>query len=77
MRVRVELPDHPGGLEQLTAVHRSACMRISCRRRTTGVLRRALGDTIIDLTIETRGPEHVEQILQRLREAKYSFERVR
>jgi threonine dehydratase len=37
----------------------------------------ALGNTIIDLTIETRGPEHVDQILQRLTEAKYSFERVR
>lgn len=77
VRVRVELPDHPGGLEKLAgliaAVHANI-VQATHDRAYYGV---ALGNTIIDLTIETRGPEHVEQILQRLTEAKYSFERVR
>jgi threonine dehydratase len=77
VRVRVELPDHPGGLEKLAGLIaglRANIVQATHDRAYYGV---ALGNTIIDLTIETRGPEHVEQILQRLTEAKYSFERVR
>ncbi len=77
VRVRVELPDHPGGLEKLAgliAALRANIVQATHDRAYYGV---ALGNTIIDLTIETRGPEHVEQILRRLTEAKYSFERVR
>lgn len=77
VRVRVELPDHPGGLEKLAgliAALRANIVQATHDRAYYGV---ALGNTIIDLTIETRGPEHVEQILKRLTDAKYSFERVR
>jgi threonine dehydratase len=77
VRVRVELPDHPGGLEKLAGLIaglRANIVQATHDRAYYGV---ALGNTIIDLTIETRGPEHVEQILQRLADAGYSFERVR
>jgi len=77
VRVRVELPDHPGGLQKLAgliAALRANIVQATHDRTYFGV---ALGDTLIDLTIETRGPEHVEQILERLTEAGYSFERVR
>jgi threonine dehydratase len=77
VRVRVELPDHPGGLQKLAgliAALRANIVQATHDRTYFGV---ALGNTIIDLTIETRGPEQVEQILARLTEAGYSFERVR
>jgi hypothetical protein len=34
------------------------------------------GDTSIDLAMERRGPEHIEELLGALREAGYVFERV-
>src|ERR1019366_4050778 len=77
VRVRVELPDHPGGLEKLAgliAVLRANIVQATHDRTYFGV---ALGNTIIDLTIETRGPEQVEQMLERLTEEGYSYERVR
>ena len=77
VRVRVSIPDHPGGLQKLAgliAALRANIVEAAHDRTYFGV---ALGDTLIDLTIETRGPEHVEQILERLTEAGYSVERVR
>jgi hypothetical protein len=35
-----------------------------------------LGETIIDITIETHGPQHVDQLLGKLTAAGYPFERV-
>jgi threonine dehydratase len=77
VRVRVELPDHPGGLEKLAgliATLRANIVQATHDRTYFGV---ALGNTIIDLTIETRGSEQVEQILTALTDAGYRFERVR
>lgn len=77
VRVRVELPDHPGGLEKLAgliASLRANIVQATHDRTYFGV---ALGNTMIDLTIETRGPEQVEQILQRLTDEGYRYERVR
>jgi len=77
VRVRVELPDHPGGLQKLAGLIASLRANIVQATHDRAYYGVALGNTIIDLTIETRGPEHVEQILQRLTEAAYLFERVR
>jgi len=77
VRLRVTLPDHPGGLEKLASViaaERANIVQATHDRTYFGV---ALGDTIIDLTMETRGPEHVEKLLQHLTSAGYPFERVR
>ncbi len=77
VRVRVTLPDHPGGLEKLAAViaaERANIVQATHDRTYFGV---SLGDTIIDLTMETRGPEHVDRLLARLRAAGYPWERVR
>jgi threonine dehydratase len=35
-----------------------------------------LGDTILQLTLETRGPEHAEEILKALRERGYAVEQL-
>jgi len=77
VRVRVELPDHPGGLQKLAGLIAAARANIVEALHDRTYFGVALGNTIIDLTIETRGPEQVEQILKRLAEAGYPFERVR
>ena len=77
VRVRVELPDHPGGLQRLTSViaeQRANIVEVTHDRAYFGVL---LGDTIIDISMETRGPQHVDELLARLTEAGYKYERVR
>jgi len=76
VRVRVTLPDHPGGLEKLAGLisaENANIVQATHDRTYFGV---ALGDTIIDLTMETRGPEHVERLLGRLARAGYPVERV-
>jgi threonine dehydratase len=35
-----------------------------------------LGDTVIDITLETRGTSHIETISSALQDAGYKFERI-
>ena len=35
-----------------------------------------LGDTVIDITLETRGTSHIQAISSALQEAGYKFERI-
>ena len=76
IRLRIHLPDYPGALHRLTGVlaqHRANIVETSYDRTYFGV---NLGDTAIDLTMETRGSEHVEELLRALAEAGYEFERI-
>jgi threonine dehydratase len=76
VRFRVTLPDHPGGLERLTGViarEHANIVQVMHDRAYFGV---HVGETNVDLTMETRGPEHVEELIRCLREAGYRFERV-
>ena len=76
VRLRVTLPDHPGGLEKLAGligVERANIVQATHDRAYFGV---HLGETIIDITMETRGPQHVDQLLSKLTAAGYPFERV-
>src|SRR6266480_1684377 len=61
VRLRVHLPDYPGALHRLTGIlaqHRANIVETSYDRAYYGV---NLGDTAIELTLETRGPEHVDE----------------
>ena len=76
IRLRVHLPDYSGALHKLTgvlAIHRANIVETSYDRAYFGV---NLGETAIDLTVETRGAEHVKEILSGLSEAKYVYERI-
>jgi threonine dehydratase len=76
VRLRVPLPDHPGGLNRLTtlvAQQRANVVTVTHDRAYFGV---HLGDTIIDITMETRGPEHIAELMNELTKAGYEFERV-
>jgi threonine dehydratase len=76
VRLRITLPDHPGGPRETGRAdrpERTNIVQVTHDRAYFGV---HLGETIIDITIETRGPQHVDQLLGKLTAAGYPFERV-
>jgi threonine dehydratase len=77
VRVRVPLPDHPGALQQLTAVIASAHGNIVQVVHDRAYFGAHLGEGIVDITMEARGPEHVEELIGELRRAGYRMEQVR
>ncbi|MGC8550791.1 MAG: threonine ammonia-lyase [Acidobacteriaceae bacterium] len=75
-RVRVHLTDRPGALHGLTRILadlRANIVQTAHDRAHYGV---SLGDTVIDITLETRGDAHIEEIRKRLQEAGYRHERI-
>jgi threonine dehydratase len=76
VRLRVHLPDYPGALYRLTGIladHRANIVETAYDRAYHGV---NLGDTAIDITMETRGPEHIAELLRALESAGYTHERI-
>ena len=76
VRLRVHLPDYPGALHRLTgllAEHRANIVETAYDRAYHGV---NLGDTAIDITMETRGPEHIAELIGALTGAGYAHERI-
>src|SRR5437764_14971235 len=76
VRLRVHLPDYPGALHKVTGIlaqHRANIVETSYDRAYYGV---NLGDTAIDITMETRGPEHIAELRSALEAAGYASERV-
>ncbi len=76
VRLRIHLPDHPGALQRLASViadEKANIVETMYDRAYYGVV---LGDTVIDITMETRGPEHVADLTAALDRAGYPFERV-
>ena len=76
VRLRVHLPDYPGALNRLTAIlaqHRANIVETSYDRTYYGV---NLGETAIDITMETRGPDHIAELLSALSAGGYVHERI-
>lgn len=73
LRVRVTLPDYPGALEGLAARIAAANANIVETLHNRAHYGVSLTETAIDITMETRGRDHVKLILQALREAGYEF----
>ena len=74
--LRIHLLDKPGALSELTrliARHRVNIVNTLYNRAYYGV---NLGDTAIDITMETRGREQVAELLAALTEAGYRHSRV-
>ncbi|MBV8435989.1 MAG: threonine ammonia-lyase [Silvibacterium sp.] len=75
-RLRIHLTDRPGALHALTRIiadARANIVQTSHDRAHYGV---NLGDTVIDVTLETRGNKHISEISQMLTEAGYRHERI-
>jgi threonine dehydratase len=76
IRLRIHLLDKPGALVELTSIiasHRVNIVDTLYNRAYYGV---NLGDTAIDITMETRGREQVEELLQALESSGYRYSRV-
>jgi len=76
IRLRIVLLDKPGALHDLTrliAAHRANIVDTLHNRAYYGV---NLGDTVIDITMETRGPEQVVELLDALTAEGYTHTRV-
>jgi threonine dehydratase len=76
LRIRIHLPDHAGALQRLATViadHKANIIETRHDRAYYGVV---LGDTVIDITMETRGPDHIAEIEASLDAAGYPHERV-
>jgi threonine dehydratase len=76
IRLRIHLLDKPGALHELTrliASHRANIVDTLHNRAYYGV---NLGDTTIDITMETRGPEQVAKLLDALTAEGYKHSRV-
>ncbi len=76
IRLRIHLLDKPGALAELTkliAHHRANIVDTLYNRAYYGV---NLGDTTIDITLETRGPEQVKELLGALNDGGYVYSRV-
>jgi threonine dehydratase len=76
VRLRIVLLDKPGALHELTrliAAHRANIIDTLHNRAYYGV---NLGDTAIDITMETRGPQHVAELLAALTAEGYDHTRV-
>jgi threonine dehydratase len=76
VRLRVHLPDYPGALNRLTSIlaqHRANIVETDYDRAYHGV---GLGETAIEITMETRGPDHIAEIISALGAAGYTQERV-
>jgi threonine dehydratase len=76
VRLRIHLLDKPGALHDLTrliAENRANIVDTLHNRAYYGV---SLGETVIDITMETRGPDQVADLLQALTSAGYRHTRV-
>ncbi|MBS1813475.1 MAG: threonine ammonia-lyase [Acidobacteria bacterium] len=76
VRLRIHLLDKPGALHELTkliADHNANIVDTLHNRAYYGV---NLGDTVIDITMETRGQEQIDELMQALDEAGYRHSRI-
>jgi threonine dehydratase len=75
LRLEVKLTDVPGALHELMglfATTQANILQVAHDRAFAGA---ALGESVVDVTIETRGREHLDQILATLRDAGYEARR--
>jgi len=74
-RISVALQDKPGQLAKVSAIVANARANVIEVHHTRAFAYR-FGDTTLQLTLETRGPDHVEEILRALRERGYQVQRI-
>ncbi|MBI2609083.1 MAG: threonine ammonia-lyase [Deltaproteobacteria bacterium] len=73
LRISVKVPDKPGSLHRLTKILAELganIMQIEHDRLSSTL---AMGETDISLAMETKGPDHIEKILNELKNSDYTF----
>jgi threonine dehydratase len=75
VRISVALTDKPGQLAKVSTIvanHRANVIEV----HHTRAFATRFGDTTLQLTLEARGPSHIEEILQALRERGYQVQQL-
>jgi len=75
VRISVALQDKPGQLARVSSIVANQRANVIEVHHTRAFSYR-FGDTTLQLTLETRGPEHVEEILRALRERGYHVQQM-
>lgn len=73
LRLRIRLEDYPGSLERLASIigkQNANIVETLHNRAHYGV---SLRETAVDMTLETRGREHVGEVLSALSQSSYEF----
>ncbi|HEU0122921.1 MAG TPA: threonine ammonia-lyase [Bryobacteraceae bacterium] len=73
LRLRITLPDYPGALEGLATVIAKAGANIVETLHNRAHYGVSLSETAIDITMETRGREHVQEIRSALQGSGFAF----
>ena len=76
VRLRVRIPDHPGALHKLTGLIANVRANILDVHHNRAFSRVDLGETSVDVTLETRGPDHIADLMRLLDENRYQHERL-
>ena len=76
VRLRVRLRDRPGALARLTALVAEARANVLRIEHDRAFTRAPVGDSEVELTLETSGPPQIEAIKRHLAEAGYTVEEV-
>jgi threonine dehydratase len=75
-RLQLRVPDHPGALVavmKIVAAQQANVVGISHDRAHYGTI---LNQAALDITLETRGPDHIEEITSALAAAGYRTDRI-
>ncbi|HWL01157.1 MAG TPA: threonine ammonia-lyase [Microbacteriaceae bacterium] len=72
LKVVIPLPDRPGQLARISELIADASANVVEVRYSRQNLELGIGDVEIEIHMETRGPEHQDHVLQRLRSAGYA-----
>jgi threonine dehydratase len=76
VRLRVRIGDHPGDLHRLLGVVAEARANIVEVEHNRAFTKVDLDETVVDLTIETRGHEHLAALETALTAARYELQRL-
>jgi threonine dehydratase len=76
VRVRVRIPDHPGALHKLTGEIAGVRANIQEVVHNRAFSRVNLGETAVDITLETRGADHIVDLFKLFDERGYEHERL-
>ncbi|RDZ65786.1 threonine ammonia-lyase [Haloferax sp. Atlit-12N] len=74
LKIRTELKDRPGSLEQLIEIIAVEKANIYAVRHDRTSRKIALNATEVEIDLEMRGPDHVDSLLGELRDAGYDVE---
>ncbi len=75
-RLRIHLTDRPGALHAMTRILAEMRVNIVETRYDRAYYGVNLGNTAIDMTLETRGPAQIEELSRTLAEAGFAHERI-